>query len=209
MRRAVLLMFLLLTGCIPPPRHGRPPPPPVETPQAYRMCLADLSHFGVKCQPLPDRAFANGCSATHAVKLLAIGIPITNLGAVKCRLALPLTEWVQQVVQSTARDRLGSRVVKIESYGSFACRPINDVAGNRLSEHGQADAVDIAAFDLADGRRVTVKEGWNGPDERVRAFLHQLHAGACQRFDVVLGPDANAYHQDHFHFDMGGGRYCR
>jgi hypothetical protein len=25
----------------------------------------------------------------------------------------------------------------------------------------------------------------------------------------VLGPDANAFHYNHFHFDMGPGPYCR
>jgi hypothetical protein len=160
-------------------------------------------------QALPDRSWPNGCSATSAVKLVAIGIPVTNLGAVKCGLARPFVQWVQQSVQQAAQARFGTYVARIESFGSFACRPVNNVEGNKLSEHGRADAIDIAAFDLADGRRVTVKEDWNGPDDKARAFLRELHAAACRRFNVVLGPDANAYHRDHFHFDMGRGPYCR
>ena len=178
-------------------------------PAAYRMCLADLAALGAQVEPLPDRVYPNGCSAVSAVKLVAVGIPVTNLGAVTCGLARPLVEWVQQSVQSAASDRLGSRVVRIESFGSFACRPINNQEGNALSEHGRANAVDVAAFVLADGRRITVRDGWNGPDEAASAFLHQLHAAACRRFNIVLGPDANALHHDHFHFDMGNGHYCR
>lgn len=34
------------------------------------------------------------------------------------------------------------------------------------------------------------------------AFLRRVHAGACGIFGTVLGPDANAAHRDHFHFDM-------
>ncbi len=223
MRRAAFLLLALgLAGCIPrghpPPGFGGrrstaiPPaalPPARPDPAAYRQCLADLSALGAEVQALPDRVYPNGCSAVSAVKLVAVGIPVTNLGAVTCAMARPFVGWVTQAVQSAASDRLGSRVVKIESFGSFACRPINNVEGNRLSEHGHANAIDVAAFDLADGRRISVAQDWNGPDENARAFLRQLHAAACRRFSVVLGPDANALHRDHLHFDMGNGRYCR
>lgn len=222
MRRSIPLLSLLLTSCIPPghppagyggsARRATPIPSaaiPREDPAAYRQCLADLSALGADVQPLPDRVYPNGCSATAAVKMVAIGIPVTNLGAVTCGMARPFVAWVQQSVQSAASDRLGTRVVRIESFGSFACRPINNVEGNRLSEHGRANAVDIAAFVLADGRRVSVRADWNGPDERASAFLHQVRDAGCRRFDTVLSPDYNAYHHDHLHFDMGNGRTCR
>jgi len=211
MRRLVpLCMLLLLGSCIPashPPRALRLPPPDDE--RAFNACLVDLAALGARVQQLPDRSWPNGCSANHAVKLVAIGIPVTNLGAVKCGMARPFVQWVQQVVQQAAQARFGSQVVKIESFGSFACRPVNNVEGGRISEHGRANAIDIAAFDLADGRRVTVKGDWNGPDDKARAFLRDLHQAACRRFNVVLGPDANSFHQDHLHFDMGSGPYCR
>jgi hypothetical protein len=210
-RCALLAFFLLLAGCIPSGRShdARQPIVVRETPEKYRQCLADLSQLGAKVEALPDRVYPNGCSATSSVKLVAIGIPVTNLGAVKCGLAVPFVEWVQQAVQSAARDRLGSSVTRIESFGSFACRPVNNVEGNKLSEHGRANAVDIGAFIMADGRRISVKRDWNGADADARAFLRQVHAAACRRFTIVLGPDANAFHQDHLHFDMGSGRYCR
>lgn len=210
--RALILLCLLITlaGCLgQKPQPPRTLPPPVEDARAFKACLVDLAALGAKVQPLPDRSWANGCSATNAVKLVAIGIPVTNLGAVKCGLARPFVTWVQQSVQQTAQAQFGTHVTKIESFGSFACRPVNNVEGNRLSEHGRADAIDIAAFDLANGRRITVKDDWNGADDKARAFLRDLHKAACRRFNVVLGPDANAFHRDHFHFDMGRGPYCR
>lgn len=207
---ALLLILLLVGGCIPKPhRTTRTLPPPVDDPRAFNACLFDLRALGAKVQALPDRSWSNGCSATSSVKLVAIGIPVTNLGAVRCGLARPFVAWIQQAVQQAAQARLGTTVSKIESYGSFACRPVNNVEGNRLSEHGRANAIDIAAFNLADGRRITVKADWNGPDANARAFLRDLHKAACRRFNIVLGPDANAYHHDHFHFDMGRGPYCR
>jgi hypothetical protein len=207
---ASLSLLLLLSGCIPQVKQAvRGLQPPVDDQASYNACLVDLARMGVKVQALPDRTWPNGCSATHAVKLVAIGIPVSNVGAVKCGLAKAFVQWTQQSVQQAAQARFGSYVQKMESYGSFACRPVNNVAGNALSEHGRANAIDIAAFVLANGRRITVKEDWNGPDDKARAFLRDLHAAACRRFNVVLGPDANAYHHDHFHFDMGRGPYCR
>jgi len=199
---------LTLMGC-----GGRPglrgTPAPRDDPRAYRQCLADFAKLDVKIQPLPDRTFPNGCSATHAVKLVAIGIPITNLGAMKCAMALPFTRWVREIVSQQSIPTLGKPVIRIESYGTFACRPKNNVKGADISEHGRANAVDISAFVLQGGRRITVAADWNGPDPKARAFLRAVHQAACHRFAIVLGPDANAYHRDHLHFDMGSGRYCR
>lgn len=202
---------LLLASCGGKPDRRRPGAwsPPVETPAALRRCLADLAAAGARVQALPDRSFANGCSATASVKLVAIGIPVTNLGAVKCALAAPFARWVRDDVPALAARWLGGYVTKIESFGSFACRPVNNQAGNPLSEHGRANAIDIAAFQLKDGRRISVRDGWNGDDANIRGFLRALHHAACSRFSVVLGPEANALHHDHFHFDMGRGPYCR
>jgi hypothetical protein len=207
----LLVSAVLLAGCSSHPRRGgtlRVAAPP-ETPGALRKCLADMAALGAKVQVLPDRTWPDGCSATSAVKLVAIGIPVTNLGAMKCGAALSLTQWVTQAVQSAARDRFGTYVTKIESFGSFACRPVNNVEGNKLSEHARANAVDIAGFILANGRRITVKADWNGPDPQARAFLRQLRDAGCRRFNIVLSPDYNAYHQDHLHFDMGNWKLCR
>ncbi|MDO6413040.1 extensin family protein [Sphingomonas sp. BIUV-7] len=202
------LLTILLSGCGGGPRPRRAAAPPDDA-RAYRQCMAEVGKLDVQVQPLPDRTFANGCSATHAIKLVAIGIPITNLGAMKCMTALPFMQWVRQTVSQQAETTLGKPVVKIESFGTFACRPKNNVKGADLSEHGKANAVDIAAFVLQGGRRITVLKDWNGPDPQARAFLRAVHQAACKRFNIVLGPDANAYHRDHMHFDMGMGRYCR
>jgi hypothetical protein len=224
-----MVLALMVGGCIPrttpPPGYGRgagdharrpatarpapftPIPTDAKRQRRYGICLADLSRAGAQVEPLPDRVFPNGCSAVAAVKLVAIGIPVTNLGAMTCALAEPFTAWVRGAVQPAAQRRLGTTVARIESFGTFACRPINNQAGNALSEHGRANAVDVAAFVLADGRRITVKDDWRNGD--AGAFLHDLHDDACRRFAVVLGPDANALHHDHLHFDMGSGRLCR
>ena len=204
------LALLSLTACIPSVQApGGGFRPPAESPERFARCVTMMRDEGSWVEALPDRSFDNGCSATSSVKLVAIGIPVTNLGAVKCTLAAPFARWVRDDVPTLAMRWLGGFVVRIESYGSFACRPVNNMAGNRLSEHGRAAAIDIAAFRLGDGRRISVKDGWNSDDPQIRGFLRALHRAACARFGVVLGPDANALHHDHFHFDMGGHGYCR
>ena len=160
-------------------------------------------------RPLPDRTFENGCSALGAVQLLDIGTPVTNLGAMTCPLAERFSAWVREAVQPAARAWLDSKVKRIESFGSYSCRSVNSRPGARLSEHGKANAVDVAAFVLDDGRRITVQAGWNGGDEDVRKFLRAIHQAGCRRFQVGLGPDSDSFHYNHLHFDMGRGPYCR
>jgi hypothetical protein len=210
-KTGILAASLLLVSCIP---SGKRPPAPerpsAEPDRATRICYAELAKEHFLFRPLPDRSFDNGCSAYGAVQLLEIGTPVTNLGAMTCPLANRFGLWVRDGVQPAARAWLDSRVVKIESFGSYSCRPVNGEPGKKLSEHGRANAVDISAFQLADGRRITVLAGWNGEDENVRRFLRAVHDSGCRRFATGLGPDANAFHQNHLHFDMGAnGPYCR
>jgi hypothetical protein len=85
---------------------------------------------------------------------------------------------------------------------------MNNQRGAPISEHAFGNALDVAAFTLADGRKVTVREGWHGTPEE-RAFLHDAHASACRMFATVLAPGSNAFHYDHMHVDLarhGSGR---
>jgi hypothetical protein len=207
-------MALMLGACI--PRSERPPesaiPPsaqPPEATQATLQCHADLARERVQFRVLPDRRFDGGCSAVGAVQLTDIGTPTTNLGAMTCPVARQYARWVREAVQPAAKQAFGTQVVRIETFGTYACRSVNSRPGARISEHGYANAVDVAAFVLRDGRRVTVEHGWNGDDEQGRRFLRAVHRGGCQRFSVGLGPDADALHYNHLHFDMGRSGTCR
>ena len=119
----------------------------------------------------------------------------------RCPMIPQVERWVSESVAPLARYHFGSPVVELSVAASYSCRPINHVAGGKLSEHGYANALDIGAFVLADGRRITVKGGWYG-DARERAFLRAVHDGACRQFTTVLGPEADSHHRDHFHMDL-------
>jgi len=192
-----------------PPPKARPSPPPSYSANSaeYRQCRVKLASLNAQYTPLPDRSYGGGCSAYGAVKLLDVGVPITNLGAMTCPLAERFTAWARYGVAPAARLILGSELVKIETMGTYNCRPIAGTA--RLSEHAHSNAVDVSAFLLADGRRISIQGDWNGSKE-VRQFLRVIRESACKRFRTVLSPDYNAAHYDHLHFDMGGkGTYCR
>ena len=209
-----LPIFMLLSACgmidghtdgpAPAQRTERLPAPSADT----RQCLANLDRANVRYRRLPDRTFSNGCRAIGAVQLTQVGTPTRNLGAMTCPLADRYARWTREVLQPAAQRHFGQQVTLVETFGTYGCR---NIAGTRrLSEHGKANAIDISAFTLSDGRRITVLEGWNNSDRRARVFLRDLHRGACERFEIVLGPDANADHRNHFHFDMGSrGPYCR
>lgn len=219
MNRGILLAALLLVACIPQSDRPEIPaePPHAEASVTRRaeptaetlQCHADLRRAGFEFRALPDQYFSGGCSALGSVQLLDIGTPVEGLKAMTCPLARQFGRWVREAVQPAASQWLDTRVVKVESFGTYSCRPVNGMAGGKLSEHGRANAVDISAFLLEDGRRITLEDDWQSDNEDVRRFLRTVHQAGCRRFGITLGPDANALHHNHFHFDMGGGPYCR
>lgn len=199
----------------PPVRSGMavlPAPPVAET----RQCINQLVRAQVRFTPVPDQTFGAGCSQLGSVRLSTIGLTdpglgrgelaISNIGPVRCELAQRFAGWAQFGIARAAEQMLGSPLAKIETMGSYSCRTIAGSA--KLSQHAHANAIDIAAFVLADGRRISVKQGWNGSNQE-RAFLRTIHASACKRFGTVLSPDYNAAHHDHLHVDMSGQGYCR
>jgi hypothetical protein len=211
--------LLALTSCIPRPQERRAPPErapqsrPAEvgpdTSRETLQCHLALARERIGFRVLPDRQFGGGCSALGSVQLTEIGTPVTNLGAMQCPLALAFAGWVRESVQPEAERRFGSRVRQVESFGTYACRPVNSQSGARLSEHAFANAVDVAAFVLEDGRRITVVDDWNGDREDARRFLRAVHSAGCRRFSVGLSPDSDRWHYNHLHFDLGRGPYCR
>lgn len=119
-----------------------------------------------------------------------------------CAVAAGLSLWIEKDVQPLAENVLGSRVARIEQLGTYTCRRVYGAPTGRWSEHATGNAIDIAAFVLADGRRISVLEDWAEEGED-GAFLRAVRDAACQSFGTVLSPDYNTAHADHFHFDQG------
>lgn len=120
---------------------------------------------------------------------------------VTCPVAAALEMWRQRSVAPAARDMLGSELARIEHLGAFSCRRMYGGSDGPWSEHASGNAIDIAAFVLADGRRIRVLGDWQGSDPEAQ-FLRAVRDGACDTFATVLSPDYNAAHADHFHLDQ-------
>lgn len=128
-----------------------------------------------------------------------------------CAVAAAFSQWLRQGVQPAATAELGSPVARIEHYGTYSCRRLYGRAEGQWSEHATGNAIDIAAFVLEDGRRVSVLRDWKGQDAEA-AFLRRARDAACGAFGTVLSPDYNAAHADHLHLDQaarGFGGVCR
>ncbi len=159
----------------------------------------------------------SGCGAERPfVVSAAVGgsVRLQPSATLRCPMIVPVERWIADVVQPAARRHFGQPVESLRVVASYACRSRNSRYGAKLSEHGRANALDVAAFRLADGRTVTVKRGWHAWGSE-SGFLRRVRAGACRYFTTVLGPGSDRYHHDHFHLDLarhgrrGNIRVCR
>lgn len=178
------------------------------------QCRALLRSAGVDDAPVPPRRAEPGCGYEDGMRLGSEPIafrpahPVTS-----CSVAAAMHLLETRVVQPAALRHLGTHVTAIDHAGSYSCRRLYGRPEGEFSEHATADAIDLTAFRLADGGRVTVLRDWNS-DSSKGDFLHAVRDGACRLFSTVLSPEYNAAHADHLHLDQAdrgimGWRACR
>lgn len=144
------------------------------------------------------------CGTERPFELSAVDdgrVRLRPTALLRCPMIPQVERWIRESVSPAARYYFGADLVEVSVAGSYSCRPMNHVSGARLSEHGYANALDVSGFTLADGRKITVKRGWDGATDE-QAFLRAVHRGACQQFTTVLGPDHDRAHNDHLHVDL-------
>lgn len=194
------------------PRRLASMPQQIAPNPADAACIANLNAAGARFSAIPDQYHGPGCSTLGTVQLSAVSgdasrFGVSNIGPVQCRTAEAFSAWARFGVDRAARQILGSPLARIETMGSYSCR--NIAGSSRRSAHATAGAIDVSAFVLEDGRRISLAAGWNGEDAKEREFLRVVHRSACRRFATVLGPDYNRAHEDHFHLEGTGARFCR
>ena len=128
-------------------------------------------------------------------------VAIKPTATLACPIVSVLDRWLADAVQPAAQRWFGVRVVEIKQISAYSCRGMNGNPNSHISEHAFGNALDIASFMLADGRRITVKGGWRGMPEE-QGFLRDVQASACQQFNTVLAPGSNRHHEDHIHVDL-------
>jgi hypothetical protein len=138
-------------------------------------------------------------------------VAVSPNATLACPIVSVLDHWIASSVQPAAMRWFGVPVVEITQISAYSCRGMNGDPRAQISEHAFGNALDISAFRLADGRKVTVRAGWHGlPEEQ--GFLRDIQAAACDQFTTVLAPGSNVYHYDHMHVDLmrrsSGHRAC-
>lgn len=151
-----------------------------------------------------------GCGIDQAVRLKSIsGVRLSTPAVMDCGTARALKSWVAGGMRPAVGSH-GGGVDSIRVMASYACRTRNSQKGAKVSEHGKGRALDIGGFALRNGTEISVLRDWGrGSEGRI---LRQMHRSACGPFGTVLGPEANRFHRDHFHFDTARyrkGSYCK
>ncbi|MES2509893.1 MAG: extensin family protein [Pseudomonadota bacterium] len=188
------------------------------------MCLAALAQTGMQYEVLPDRETGAGCGLENAVRLKSAAIRFGAPLPLSCPLALSFAMWERHALQPATQAHFSQRLAAIDNLGSYSCRNVNRGEGaapkepatgsGARSRHATANALDVSAFTLASGKRISVAGQWHSKEAATTRsaealWLDDVHAGACKYFKGVLGPDYNAVHRDHFHLETGGYGMCR
>ena len=193
---------------------------PAEGTPGWRGAPVRQPYSGASAYPPPDRTsapYSQRPSATLAQppaeslprlgpaqpgSVAAFGpVAVRPAATLACPIVSVLDRWLADSVQPAAMRWFGARVVEIRQISAYSCRGMNGNPHAHISEHAFGNALDIAAFTLADGRSISVKDGWKGlPEEQ--GFLRDVQASACREFSTVLAPGSNVYHYNHIHVDL-------
>jgi hypothetical protein len=179
-------------------------------------CMRQLSMAGVDFEPTviadtsPDGRPDLVCHVEepviihpplHGVDLKYFdGDPTPNVRAA-CNMALALSK--------TAQDVAARGVTAIRHIGTYNCRVI--AGTDRLSRHSYADAIDIYGFEFADGSLYTLVDHWEHetmmPMTTEAIFLYETayRWHDDQLWTIILTPNYNAAHDNHFHVDLTPG----
>ena len=129
-------------------------------------------------------------------------------GAIKriftnCELAIAMHDTATLVAAQGVTD--------IIHVGVYNCRVISGTS--KLSEHAFANAIDISGFRLESGSVWTLYDHWeHGTSDPLTAagdwllwFANELYVQWI--FNIILTPEYNAAHDDHFHCDLTPGAH--
>jgi hypothetical protein len=180
-----------------PAEQAAPAPPP--PPSACRLALTEEIAIAPS---IPDIHGAGGCGGEDLVRLEAVVLPDKHLVSVKpaailrCPMASAIADWIRTDMAPLAAS-LGSVISDLDNFDSYECRGRNRMVGGRLSEHGRANALDVRALKLANGRSISLIDRTVSRELR-ESVLHSV----CARFSTVLGPGSDWYHEDHIHLDL-------
>ncbi len=185
----------------------------VREPAEEAGCYAELRDAGVRFERV-NQASAGGVS--QPIKLVGPidGVNIYGGGKknaptnyLDCRLALALLEWAPLL--------RASGVVGLHHYSMYR-RAATVGQSAKVSGHAHGRAIDVAFFEMSDGRKLSVLDDWTHrargaePCEVASAarsgdrVMRELVCEATERalFQMVLTPHYNEAHRNHVHLEI-------
>jgi hypothetical protein len=184
---------------------------PARAPAVEPGCIDELRGAGLRLSPWPARPVNRPggvvCEVPEGIAIArgATGLRFQPPAKVNCAFGLRLAKF-EAVLQEVAREVLRAKVTAIQQLGTYNCRRMAAYP-DLVSEHSFANAIDIAVFFLANGKRVVVENDWVAADRATtRAgslFLRRLTRRLFDEhvFNVVLTPSYDAHHKNHLHLD--------
>ncbi|QBZ88205.1 extensin family protein [Pseudomonas viciae] len=173
-----------------------------------QLCDQALATSGLRTVRQADSGVNTDCPLTNVLRVQGGEVALSSSFLASCPLAVAFALFERHALQPAAVAAYGQKVTRVDHLGSFACRNMYGRESGARSQHATASALDIAGFRLADGRSISVLRDWPKDNANAR-FLRQARDGACDMFSVVLSPDYNVAHRNHFHLDVGPWWICR
>ena len=196
-----------------PPAAATTPEKPDEkdasgVPDEAAACLERLRAAGIRFDiPAMPAASNTACAIEVPVRLQSVrsharggaDIRLSDQPVVSCRFAEHFSGWLGELAAPLIAGRLLAEVAAVHTGPGYECRNRNRATTGKLSAHAVGQAVDVAAFDLSNGKTMQVKPDG---DEAMQAAVGAIRRAACGWFTTVLGPGSDAAHTDHMHFDI-------
>lgn len=172
------------TNWAPTDQQGTPKPPanssnaaipdawtPGEIANAKARCAVILKRIHAVAIPLPPLK-SGACGTPAPVQLISIGknpeVTLSPPATMTCELAEGLATWLETSLQPLAKKHLASEIISFETMSDYSCRNAYGRKGNKLSEHGHANALDIRSFTTASAKMAIVLDDWGTPDREIR-----------------------------------------
>lgn len=152
----------------PPANASEPETPPAtwsadEVRDAEATCADVMKSLAAEWDRLPPLRHGE-CGTPAPLRLRKIGsksgVAIEPAATTNCAMVARLYQWLETVAQPAAEKHFSSRIVALKSASSYMCRNRYNDPAAKISEHAFANALDIAAFKLADGRTIEVETYW-------------------------------------------------
>jgi hypothetical protein len=188
-----------------PPEDGKSE---AEKSAGDEACLDRLMAAGFSFEQVTQHVASNpACVIDTPVKLMAVpagsrtnaSIRLPEEPMLACRFAERLGHFLGELAAPLIAGRLAVEVKAVRTGPGYECRNRNRAANGHLSAHALGIAVDVAAFELANGKALPIKPDG---DARGEAAVSAVRTAACGWFTTILGPGSDPAHTDHMHLDI-------